>query len=82
MDTKLTLSLKKRAIDNAKRYAQKHHTSVSQLVEDYFEYLATRERQEFEEFGELTKRLMAGPAFGGNKSDKELIMDALAEKYS
>ncbi len=81
MDTKLTLSLKKNAIDNAKKYAKRHHTSVSQLVEAYFESIANSERIELEGFGEVTKQLMSGPSFGGNLSAKELMKNALAEKY-
>jgi len=81
MDTKLTLSLKKKTIDKAKQYAKNHQTSVSQLVEKYFESIVTQERMELSELGEITRKLMSGPAFGGSLSAKELIRDARAEKY-
>lgn len=35
MSTKLTLSLDKRVIEQAKRYAKEHHVSLSFLVENY-----------------------------------------------
>lgn len=40
MDTKLTLKLKSRVIEKAKAYAKAHGTSLSTLVENYFEVIA------------------------------------------
>ena len=37
--TKLTLTLKKEIIDQAKRFASEHGQSLSVLVENYFKYL-------------------------------------------
>ena len=81
METKLTLSLKKNAIENAKQYAKSHHTSVSRLVEQFFETMVNKERMELNELGDITRRLMSGPAFGGSLSAKELLKNALSEKY-
>ncbi len=39
MATKLTLSLDGKVIERAKRYSQKKGTSLSKLVEDYFNKL-------------------------------------------
>ncbi len=39
MATKLTLSLDSKVIERAKRYSQKKGTSLSKLVEDYFNKL-------------------------------------------
>ena len=39
MTTKLTLSVEKEIIDQAKRYAQKHNRSLSEIVAKYLEYL-------------------------------------------
>lgn len=39
MKTKVTLKLDKEIIERAKRYAKSHHTSVSQMVEDYLNML-------------------------------------------
>jgi len=81
MDTKLTLLMKKRTIEKAKQYAKSHQTSVSQLVEKYFETVVNQERVELSGLGEITRKLMSGPAFGGSLSSKELIQNARAEKY-
>lgn len=41
MQTKLTLRVDNALIEQAKRYAQEHGTSLSQLVADYFTVLVT-----------------------------------------
>lgn len=40
MNTKLTLSLNKMTIKKAKKYAEKHGTSLSKMVQGYFEELS------------------------------------------
>lgn len=40
MDTKLTLKLDKNTISKMKLYAKDHDTSLSQLVENFFESMA------------------------------------------
>ena len=42
MNTKLTLKLDKDIIDKAKDYAHKHNTSLSQMVEKYFDSLFSK----------------------------------------
>jgi len=39
MTTKLTLSVEKAIIEKAKRYAQEHNRSLSEIVTKYLEYL-------------------------------------------
>jgi hypothetical protein len=39
MTTKLTLSVEKKIIDKAKRYAQEHNRSLSEIVAKYLDYL-------------------------------------------
>ncbi|MGB0424493.1 MAG: DUF6364 family protein [Flavobacteriales bacterium] len=39
MDKKLTLSLDQRVIEKAKNYAKKHQTSLSRMIEAYFDSL-------------------------------------------
>ena len=39
MTTKLTLSVEKAIIEKAKRYAQEHNRSLSEIVAKYLEYL-------------------------------------------
>ncbi|RPH89352.1 MAG: hypothetical protein EHM72_20495 [Calditrichaeota bacterium] len=42
MDSKLTLKLNKKTIEKAKSFAKKNNTSLSNLVENYFETLLQR----------------------------------------
>jgi replicative DNA helicase len=46
MDTKLTLKLNKKSIENAKRYARKQNQSLSSLVEDYFNLISGRKNEQ------------------------------------
>lgn len=46
MNTKLTLSLSKRVIENAKEYAKSHKVSLSQLIENYLSSLIKKEEKE------------------------------------
>lgn len=46
MTTKLTLTLKKEIIDQAKRYASEHEQSLSELVENYFKFLIHGESEQ------------------------------------
>ena len=39
MNKKLTLSLDETTIEHAKRYAERHQRSLSEMVESYFRYL-------------------------------------------
>jgi len=43
METKLTLSLDNEIITKAKLYAKKKHTSLSNMVENYFYFLTAEE---------------------------------------
>jgi len=48
MDKKLTLSLNHRVIEKAKHYAKQHGTSLSKMIEAYFDSL-TKEEEDKEE---------------------------------
>ena len=43
MNTKLTLKLNKKAIDRAKKYAQRNKQSLSVMVEKYFNLISDKE---------------------------------------
>ena len=43
MNTKLTLKLNKKAIDRAKKYAQRNKQSLSIMVEKYFNLISDKE---------------------------------------
>ena len=57
METKLTLKLNKRIINQAKAYAKRHHKSLSGLVENYFKNLTERQKNEKEELSPLVREL-------------------------
>lgn len=48
MNTKLTVKLNKRVIDDAKTYARNHRTSLSRMIESYLDAMTKKEIKEFE----------------------------------
>ena len=52
METKLTLRLKKKVIDQAKKYANDHETSLSKLIENYLSAI-TNESKSIENISPL-----------------------------
>lgn len=70
MQTKLTLRLEQELIEKAKRYAETHGTSVSQIVADYFRALtALHDADQAHEDSPrnllpITSRLTSRPAAG------------------
>ena len=48
MNTKLTVKLNKRVIDDAKTYARNHKTSLSRMIESYLDAMTKKEIKEFE----------------------------------
>jgi hypothetical protein len=48
MDKKLTLSLNQRVIEKAKRYAKQHRTSLSRMIEAYFDSLTSQQKDSAE----------------------------------
>ena len=71
METKLTLKLDKRIINQAKAYAKRHHKSLSGLVENYFKNLTDLQQNEKAELSppvrELSGVLKLKPDFVLNK---------------
>lgn len=80
MDTKLTLRLKKRVIDQAKRYAADHDTSLSKIIENYLAAI-TAESEEKDEISPLVKSLSGVIQLPQSVNDKELLHKHLNEKY-
>jgi len=77
---KLTLNADPEVIEQAKRLAEESGTSVSALFERYIRTLARR-RHGRQELGPITRQLSGVIALPRGKSDREIIADALAEKY-
>ena len=44
MDTKLTLKLDKNVIEKAKKYASRHKTSLSKIIENYLDSITTNKK--------------------------------------
>ncbi len=80
MDTKLTLKLKKRVIDQAKRYAADHETSLSKMIENYLAAI-TAESEEKDEISPLVKSLSGVIQLPLDSNGKELLHKHLNEKY-
>ncbi len=80
MDTKLTLRLKKRVIDQAKKYAADHETSLSKIIENYLAAI-TSESEEEEEISPLIKSLSGIIHLPADYNSKEDFHKHLNEKY-
>jgi len=82
MATKLTLSVKKNAIEKAKAYAKEHGTSVSNLVEDYFEALNPSKASLPDlELSPGLRALVGCIKLPADKDYKEIVAEYLEEKY-
>ena len=79
MDNKFTIKIDKGTIERAKRYAKKHNTSVSRLVENYLGRLTESEKASFET-DPLIKSL-TGVITLSNVDDKEEYRAHLQKKY-
>jgi hypothetical protein len=80
METKLTLRLKKRTIDRAKSYAHFHNTSLSKMVESYFDGISQNKTIETE-ITPLVESLSGVIQLDENKDYKSKYANYLTEKY-
>lgn len=81
MDTKLTLSLSKTVIEQAKDYAKAHNISLSRLIESYLSSLvAKRESTDFE-ISPLVKSLSGVIKLEKDFDYKDQYTNYLLEKY-
>lgn len=80
MDAKLTLRLKKRSIEKAKEFAHLHKTSISRMVESYFDGLAPSKSAEIE-ITPLVESLSGVITFDDNQNHKSNYASYLSEKY-
>jgi hypothetical protein len=81
MATKLTLSIDKKIIEAAKKYARKKNTSLSGLVENYLASVANPPENGAEEISPLVKSLSGVLQPGNNQNHKKQYSDFLAKKY-
>jgi hypothetical protein len=80
MDTKLTLKLKKKVIDQAKKYADDHKTSLSKLIENYLAAI-TDENGEMENISPLVRSISGVIELPDNFNHKENYHNRITEKY-
>lgn len=82
MITQLTLSIKSELIAKAKVYAKANGTSVSKLVEDYFQTISTSETDAADlELSPGLRTLVGSVTLATDKSYKKIIAEYLDEKY-
>jgi hypothetical protein len=85
MNTKLTLTLDSNIIQHAKIYAKKHNISLSKMVEFYFQSfidkLYENKRVEHKKAPPITQELSGIAKLNSQKTDKELLIEALNKKY-
>ncbi|HWV31472.1 MAG TPA: DUF6364 family protein [Dyadobacter sp.] len=79
---KLTLTLRKSAVENAKEYAGKHHTSLSFLVEEYlgrFQEPKSDGKRKAEIISSMFGFLKDSPM--ANMTDREIKDMMMKDKY-
>jgi len=80
VETKLTLRLKKNVIDQAKRYANDHETSLSKLIENYLSAITTDSRS-IVKISPLVQSLSGVIKLSENEEAKSQYHEHLSEKY-
>jgi len=80
METKLTLRLKKKVIDQAKKYANDHETSLSKLIENYLSAI-TNESRSIEKISPLVQSLSGVIQLSENEDPKGNYQEHIKEKY-
>ena len=81
MLSKLTLTIDKKAIQQAKKYAQKKETSLSKMIEIYFKSLSKNLFEDNQQIPKITKELSGYAKMNTTKNDKQLLAEALNKKY-
>ena len=83
MNTKLTLSIEERVIQQAKEYAKKNGRSLSNIVEEYLKSLAKIKKIEnTEKLHPLVEELSGSIKFPENVDYDQVIGNAKIKKYS
>ncbi|MCB0579599.1 MAG: hypothetical protein KDD10_09870 [Phaeodactylibacter sp.] len=84
MDAKLTLKLDKEVIERAKRFARQYNTSLSKLVERYFDQITRQNDDESEltEFTPLVRSLHGIASLPSEFNPEEAYFEYLLEKHS
>ena len=81
MNKKLTLSLDPSVINKAKKYANEHKESLSQLVENYFKIITSKTETPQPKISPLIKELIGSIKVPDDFNYKKAKYDYLKEKY-
>lgn len=81
MNTKLTLSLNKDVIQQAKIYAKEHNISLSFLIENYLQKIITEYKTDESTKGSIVNELSGIINLNTNDDFKDDYTDYLTEKY-
>lgn len=82
MNTKLTLTLDKATIEQAKKYASEQGRSLSEIVENYFKYLTEHKAEDATtQMSPKLKRLKGVMKVDDNFDYKRVLDDAKSNKY-
>ncbi|MEZ5042455.1 MAG: DUF6364 family protein [Saprospiraceae bacterium] len=81
MNTKLTLSLSKEVIEEAKEYAKNHNVSLSFLVENYLLKIISDYQEKIESRGSIVNELSGIINLDEAYDYKEDYTNYLIEKY-
>ncbi|MBK8981672.1 MAG: hypothetical protein IPM38_04955 [Ignavibacteria bacterium] len=82
MNTKLTLKLNNKVIEQAKIYAKEKDTSLSKLIESYLEYLTSKNSSDANEITPLVKSISGVLQSGKNLNVKKEYKKHILKKYS
>jgi len=82
MNTKLTLNLDKKVIENAKFYAKSNSTSLSKLIENYLNSLTQRDKFSENEISPLVLSLTGVIPIETDSDYKKEYQEYLLKKYS
>lgn len=83
MSNKLTLSIEQDVIEKAKRYAKSQGRSLSNIIEEYLKSISSETKvNEKQELSDILQELQGSIKLPKDmKSYKEVLKDALLEKY-
>ena len=81
MSTILTLDIEQNVIERAEIYAKYSKKTLSQLVEEYLLSISSRSNNDNIQLEPITSQLVGIIELDENKNHKELLTDALMEKY-
>lgn len=81
MNTKLTLTIERSVIEDAKKYARKRERSLSALIENYLKALTSGSSVEEKNITPTVKSLKGAFKMPNNFDYKKELNDRLVEKY-